>query len=428
MTNIVGPGHHPGTNETASRPTPVATGKPFDAWFAQCDDDGTGGTQVDEMWLNQIVDLLRTAIRKAGATESVETSGAMIAEAMSRCASGGIYGVEGGIANAYSLTASGIFQAPLALFDGMLCLWTPGNPNTGAATLNAWGLGVKAIRNRDDSALVAGDLGADPVLTRYSTAGASGAGAHILLPSWRPKAVTGSSVGLKIVNDGSTPNTKLLVTADEMVLVSAGGSSVKRSAVSLTIDCTTTGANALDTGSLANTTWYAVWAIDNGTTTAGLVSTSASAPTLPAGYGFKKFLGYFRTDSSAHFLRMMKRGRHTQYVVVTGSNVPHMVVLSSGTAGTYSTTAPTWSTIAMGTFVPPDAVEIDMLITSGYSGGSAANISIAPNDNYAGSASANPPLSSSGFVRMMLESTNIYWVSSAAGGAALLLGWSDASN
>lgn len=48
----------------------------------------------------------------------------------------------------------------------------------------------------------------------------------------------------------------------------------------VTIDATTTGANGLDTGALAVSTWYYFYLIYNGTTVSGLLSTSSSAPTM----------------------------------------------------------------------------------------------------------------------------------------------------
>jgi hypothetical protein len=79
------------------------------------------------------------------------------------------------------------------------------------------------------------------------------------------------------------------ITADELVLKDTNGISYLATSVDVTVDITDSGANGLDTGAEANSTWYYVWVIYNPTTdtVAGLLSISATAPTMPAGYTFK---------------------------------------------------------------------------------------------------------------------------------------------
>lgn len=69
--------------------------------------------------------------------------------------------------------------------------------------------------------------------------------------------------------------------------------------VNLTVDITASGANGLDTGAEATSTVYALWVIYNPTTnaTAGLMSVSFSAPIMPAGYTFKRLVGFCHNDS-----------------------------------------------------------------------------------------------------------------------------------
>jgi hypothetical protein len=88
--------------------------------------------------------------------------------------------------------------------------------------------------------------------------------------------------GMTLSRNGTTPNTKIDVAAgacrDDTNFVNIDF------LASLTIDTGTTGANGLDTGTLAASTWYHVYAIGkaDGVTSAGLISTSASAPTMPS--------------------------------------------------------------------------------------------------------------------------------------------------
>lgn len=103
------------------------------------------------------------------------------------------------------------------------------------------------------------------------------------------------SQGVIIENNASTPNTKIDANADVLSI-----ENISVTSVDLTIDCSSTGANKLDAGSLAADTWYYVWAIydPSTTTTAGLISTSATSPTMPTGYTKKRLIGYCKTNAS----------------------------------------------------------------------------------------------------------------------------------
>lgn len=108
---------------------------------------------------------LTKAVSTAGITLDAEggpnTDQKMLAQAMARYASGGIYGEDSGSANAYVLASpSGVngFVMPKARFEGMRVYWVPANTNSGASTANVWGLGVKAIRDWQGNALASGAI------------------------------------------------------------------------------------------------------------------------------------------------------------------------------------------------------------------------------------------------------------------------------
>src|SRR5688572_10261806 len=111
MANEYGPGHYATTAEVADRPTPIATGKEGDRWFAQCDPQGNGGTKIDEMFLNALIAALRQATRTAGSVQA-ELSDVMLAEALCRAASGGVFFVDTGTANAHLLATPHSFVMP----------------------------------------------------------------------------------------------------------------------------------------------------------------------------------------------------------------------------------------------------------------------------------------------------------------------------
>jgi microcystin-dependent protein len=114
--------------------------------------------------------------------------------------------------------------------------------------------------------------------------------------------------GLTLSRNSGTPTTKIdmaigqAADSTNTLLITTSGT--------LTADCTTVGANGLDAGSLANNTWYHVYliALAAGATPAILLSTSASAPTLPGSYIYKRRVGSVRTNGSAQFIAFTNDG------------------------------------------------------------------------------------------------------------------------
>jgi hypothetical protein len=228
-------------------------------------------------------------------------------------------------------------------------------------------------------------------------------------------------------------NTTLTASAD--FVVTTNGTKYQTTALSSTINMATTGANALDTGSIASATWYAIWAIAKPDgTTAGLASTSFTTPTMPSGYTYKARIGAVRTAAgSAQLMGTWQFARDVQYVVglAQTTTIPG---ISNGNAGNITT--PTWVALAVGTFVPTTASAIDIVLN--LVGGGTAGAIAAPNNSYGGNASTNnaPPLMANGggtvaqnislSGRFILESTNIYWANSnGTNGAIYCRGWVD---
>lgn len=83
-----------------------------------------------------------------------------------------------------------------------------------------------------------------------------------------------------------------------------------------TVSTGSTGAGALDTGTIANSTMYAVWLISDSSganDTKGLLSTSFSAPTVPTGYDKKRLIGGVKTNGSAELLTFTQAADHFYY-------------------------------------------------------------------------------------------------------------------
>jgi hypothetical protein len=224
-------------------------------------------------------------------------------------------------------------------------------------------------------------------------------------------AVPGAFSGLKISAASSTVavtyNYVSLLSTTNFKTVSAG---------SLSISTAASGANGLDTGTIAANTWYAVYVIYNSTTAtaAGLISLSGTSPTLPSGYTYKARVGWVRYGSSA-LVSTIQYGDRAQYVA-TSSGFP---VISTGPVTQ-------WTAAATGSYVPSTASQIYVSIYSAnaniVSGISANN---SPTNNYDGifQMSNGTGTYSKIPVFVVLESSNIYWFTNA--GSLYCEGWID---
>jgi hypothetical protein len=158
------------------------------------------------------------------------------------------------------------------------------------------------------------------------------------------------------------------VTASYITLADASNNVKLIRSVSATIATGTTGANGRDAGSMAANTWYAVWIIHNPTTntTAAMLSTSATSPTMPSGYTYKHRVGWVRTRAAATTLRRSRqRNAKAQYIVNATDALPALSVGSSVTV--------------LGVDVPTTAVEIGAQV---YVGAYTASASFSPNSTY----------------------------------------------
>tara|TARA_Y100000004_G_C8935954_1_gene422074 strand:- start:938 stop:1822 length:885 start_codon:yes stop_codon:yes gene_type:complete len=188
------------------------------------------------------------------------------------------------------------------------------------------------------------------------TSGTSGgapitlSGDTVVLPVNANKGVSATTV-----ISGTSHYDRIKITADYLTLTTSQNNSILISSVDVTAIITNSGANGLDTGSVAASNWYYYWVISNGTTTAGLWSLSNSSPTMPSGYIYKKFMGAVYNQSSggsnnAHLCEVHQKGGwiYTFY----GSSTPgysgnRIFNASSMGAHTQTEVNPT-------TFIPPN--------------------------------------------------------------------------
>lgn len=159
-------------------------------------------------------------------------------------------------------------------------------------------------------------------------------------------------------------------TDDENITIASGQcrdqSNVVDMAVSsaLTVDILGSGAGGLDTGSVAASTFYAVYLLGDSTRfndPVGILSTSFSAPTLPDGYDVYRRIGAILTDGSSDILEFHQYGAgkdRTMYYDVGISE------LSAGAATSYTE-------IDLATSVPP--VRCQVIFDIAYTPNSATN-------------------------------------------------------
>ena len=232
------------------------------------------------------------------------------------------------------------------------------------------------------------------------------------MPRRQLRSAIGSSFrNLKASATGA--NALVAVSADEIVARNISGDPALLTGVSLSIDSAASGANGLDTGTVASNTWYAIWVIWNGTTAAGLLSLSGTAPTLPSGYTHRARVGWTRTASS-NPMAFSQFGRRVCWVN-TGSGLPSM---AGGAPPVGSVTTPTWVAVSTAAFVPPTASSITTLVSS--TGGAGGQSMVAPSNSYgAFSSTSNPPLmvyttstaaqNLTFLADLLLESSSIFW-------------------
>ncbi len=248
----------------------------------------------------------------------------------------------------------------------------------------------------------------------------------------KTSGIAGSFSNLKASATGT--NATVTVTADSICLKNAANEQVVLNSVAVSPSLSASGAAGLDAGVSAINTWYSVWVIWNGTTASGLLSLSATAPTMPIGYTHKARIGWVRTDANAsnkYPLAFTQAGNNVQRRVSAGTNVTAFPVMASGTIGTYGASSVTWAAIAIGNFVPTTAARLRGFALNAFGTTTSSAINVAPNNSFSGYSGANPPpilfgAGAGGSVQFdfALEGTNIYACSSGTT-AVILMGWED---
>lgn len=247
----------------------------------------------------------------------------------------------------------------------------------------------------------------------------------------RYAAVGNVSPGFANLKVAVTSNSAVQITVDSIAAFTSGGVGQIGRTINVSANLSNSGANGLDTGVEAATTFYFVWLIYNPTTStwASLLSLSAGSPTLPTGYTYKARVGAVFNDGSSNLWRTLQYGRRVQ--IITGTNPTTPVVITTGTQG--STTTPTYVAFSLANFVPATAGAAWF----GTMKGSNQQIILAPNSTYGNVGSSTDPPFVSGdstnehadaravSVSMVLETLNVYWAAGGSGCALTIQGWED---
>ena len=232
--------------------------------------------------------------------------------------------------------------------------------------------------------------------------------------------------GLLIVNSSATPNSVLDITAGRLLGILS---------FSATINSASSGAGGVDTGAIAPSTAYDLYAgVDPATGAATAWATvEGAAPTPPVGFTIYARVGWQRTDSAGNWWRIMQVEDEWWYQVApTGApNTTALPTLSSGAVGNVATGAQT--AVSLAGVVPSKSIAVDVVIGATSDFGNATML--APNPNYGGmnyTLGASPYVTSgdnnvggasvSSRARIMFEEPPTLYIAAQSGAASYVSG------
>src|SRR5215475_1653183 len=194
----------------------------------------------------------------------------------------------------------------------------PGN-SSGAVTINGATLGAKKLFT-DNTAVTQVGVSGTSLLNgaRYSAmfdpALDAAAGAFYLVgtPAVVPPSVTPNRGYLfgNILSGGGSQTLTITggqCTSDDFTTLMTLSSTYTKTFAAWAVG---TGNGGLDTGSIANNTWYHVYIIERTDTSVVdvLISTSATTPTMPTNYTVKRRVGSIKTDATPNIITFNQNG------------------------------------------------------------------------------------------------------------------------
>jgi hypothetical protein len=164
-------------------------------------------------------------------------------------------------------------------------------------------------------------------------------------------------------------NTTMTVTAGQVRDSNNSGDLLSSS--TLTVNIAKNGANGLDQGTVAASTWYAIYLIADSSgylPISAIFSTSFTNPLMPKGYTLSRRIGCVPTNESSNFLKIYYYGNNSS--VRCFYDAPNLV-LNSGSAASYTP-------VSCSAFVPTVSNVVDFMIYLTPSSDSATGIALRP--------------------------------------------------
>lgn len=349
--------------------------------------------------------------------------------------------------NAITLTPVTNYYQPASYQNFQMITWKMPASLTGSATVQLGPLGVVKLFMPSGVQANSGDLSINTkVIAMFAADLDGGNGGFLVFNATTPSVIQGVQGTVKALQTSITNDTQVTAVCDEIILENSLGGTIKLGPLAVTINTGASGANGIDSGAVATGTFYSVWFIHNSTTatTAGLLSTSSTTPTMPAGFTYRARVGWAVTAvGSTNLHRLSQKGRVAQFLVTPGSVTAALPVITSSFGSSAS-----WQANDITKVCPSTASAINLQFVfngSVISPGTATQwAAVAPNPNYSlTSPSTSPfaPLASflstdlttahvavgenktASFLR---EADFVYTAISGAPGAVLsALGWQD---
>jgi hypothetical protein len=187
-----------------------------------------------------------------------------------------------------------------------------------------------------------------------------------------------ATVNLVVMNTPASPTTKVDITADEVILKNAAGEPKTIKGVVVQADINASGVGGLDTGAKAATTWYAIWLISNAAGAVyALLSTSFTAPVLPAGYTHKLLVSAVRLGTGS---TMVKFWQYQNKVSTQVQNILNNA--ASPSAGVFVA-------LAVSPIIPPNARKVTGLFGSCLTNAGSGWVSVAADQSGLGQQTFN---------------------------------------
>ena len=263
----------------------------------------TGDNLTAAEW-NEVPSELQNVIENTGQALSGGDLN-QLGKGVAQYAANGNFYTDSGAGNAYVLTQIGLKQSAPAYADGMAIEFVPANTNTGSASVNVAGLGVKNISNTSSGGEI---ISGTRISMRYNV----GTGEFEIFQTAATPVTAGTLFGLTLSNDTDTDHDISIAVGEcadstNAFLLELSSLIVKQ------IDAAWAAGNnagGLFSGSVAIDTWYHLFLIrkdSDGSIDAGF-DTSVTAANIPGGYTAYRRIGSVLTDGSANILPFTQVG------------------------------------------------------------------------------------------------------------------------